>query len=155
MNSKEQTMPKQHVFISYCRENQQTVQRLRDDLINAGEQVWWDQEILGGQDWDYAIRKAMNDSYAVIVCFSQEMEVRIRSGVYPELRDAIKLQRQYGPGSVFIIPVRLSNCQIPAMKIDDTQTLNSLQRIDLFPSSARKKGIQSLVQALRFAPAHP
>ena len=148
-------MPKQHVFISYCRENKQEVQRLRNDLINAGEPIWWDQDILPGQDWEYAVRQAMNDSYAFIVCFSQEMEARVKAGVYPELRNAIKRQRQYLPGEVFLIPARLSKCQIPAMKIDETQTLDSLQRIDLFPLAARAGGIQRLVQALQSAPERP
>lgn len=47
-----------HVFLSYCRDNAKQVAKLRDDLLAAGEQVWWDQQILPGQDWQLAIRQA-------------------------------------------------------------------------------------------------
>lgn len=41
---------KQHVFISYCRDNSSEITQLRKDLMDAGEQVWWDQDILPGLD---------------------------------------------------------------------------------------------------------
>ena len=61
-----------HVFLSYCRDNKDQVSPLRDALVAAGEPVWWDQEILPGQDWKMEIRKAMRNSYAVILCLSEE-----------------------------------------------------------------------------------
>ena len=82
-------MVKKHVFLSYCRDNVTEVAKLRDALIAAGEQVWWDQDILPGQDWKLAIRQAMKQSYAVILCLSAETEARTASGIYPEAADAI------------------------------------------------------------------
>ena len=49
-------MSKTHVFLSYCRDNKAEVQRLHDELVVAGEPVWWDQDILPGQDWKTEIR---------------------------------------------------------------------------------------------------
>lgn len=43
-------MAKKHIFLSYCRDNQIEAKRLRDDLIAAGEYVWWDQDLLPGQN---------------------------------------------------------------------------------------------------------
>jgi TIR domain len=91
-----------HVFLSYCHDNVQEVTRLRDDLINAGEQVWWNKDILPGKEWKNAIRVAMKQSYAVVLCLSKESEARFASGIYPEVLDAIAQYRQLAPGGVFL-----------------------------------------------------
>jgi internalin A len=144
-----------HVFVSYCHDNKEAVGMLVADLEAAGELVWWDEFILGGQDWKGAIRTAMRDAYAVIVCLSTELtRDRYRSGVYPELSDAIATYRQYAHGRAFIFPVRLDDCEIPLIEIDDTRTLDRLQHIDLFPAASRAKGIQKLLQSLAAAPGH-
>lgn len=148
-------MAKKHVFLSYCRDNADEVRRFYDELTAAGETVWWDQDILPGQDWKLEIRKAMRDAYAVVLCLSAETADRITTGIYPEVLDAIKAYRTYAPGSIFLIPVRLSQCELPFIEIDDTRTLDRLQCVDLFPDSNRGPGIQKLLRALQAAPNHP
>ncbi|MBN2271679.1 MAG: toll/interleukin-1 receptor domain-containing protein, partial [Sedimentisphaerales bacterium] len=145
-------MSEKHVFISYCHDNKDKVARLIEDLENAGESVWWDDDILGGRDWKEAIRMAMKSACAVVVCLSPELTARYRSGVYPEIRDAIATFRQYGPGHAFIFPVKLGECEIPPIEIDDTRTLDRLQCIDLYPESRRAAGVQKLLDSLRGAP---
>jgi TIR domain len=77
-------MTKRHVFISYCRDNAAEVSLLRERLISEGEPVWWDQDIKGGEDWKFAIRSAMTNAYAVVLCLSFESQSRKTSGIYPE-----------------------------------------------------------------------
>jgi hypothetical protein len=144
-----------HVFLSYAHENRAEVRHLRDELLAAGEAVWWDQDIRGGDDWKQKIRKAMRESYAIIVCFSKETEARSESGIYPEVLDAIETYRNYTPGGSFLIPVRLSESEIPLVEIDATRTLDRLQIIDLFPPANRADGLQLLVESLRDSPRHP
>jgi TIR domain-containing protein len=144
-----------HVFLSYCRENAQEVATLRDELMTAGESVWWDQNILPGQDWKFSIRQAMKQSYAIVLCLSAESQARTVSGIYPEAMDAIEAYRRYAPGSTFLIPVRLSECEIPPIELDATRTLDSLQSVDLFPKAKRDEGLARLKQAIRGAPLHP
>lgn len=148
-------MDKSHIFISYFRENQKEVARLREELIAAGEQVWWDQDILPGQNWRLSIRKAMSSAYAVLVCFSKESQERSSAGVYPELRDAIEMLRQYGPGSQLLFPVRLSDCTIPDFQVDSMTTLSDIQYVDLYPPKKRASGMISLLLAIRNSPEHP
>lgn len=140
---------KRHVFLSYCRENQAEVAQLRHDLVAAGERVWWDQDILPGHDWKFEIHKAMKNSSAVVLCLSQQSEARARSGIYPEAADAIALLRECAPGSVFLIPVRLSECEIPPLEIDSTRTLDRLHYVDLFPAEKRSDGLAKLIRAIR------
>jgi internalin A len=150
------TMNDKHVFVSYCHDNKADVARLVADLEAAGERVWWDEQILGGQDWKQAIRAALKDAYAVILCLSPELtEDRYRSGVYPELRDAIATLRQCGPNHAYIFPVRLAACAVPPIEIDDTRTLERIQHVDLFPQDQRDAGLQKLLKSLDAAPGHP
>lgn len=148
-------MAKTHVFLCYCRDNKAEVSRLRDELIAVGEKVWWDGDIHPGQEWKLEIRKAMKDAYAVVLCLSKELGARISSGVYPEVRDAIAAYREYAPGSIFLIPVRLSDCEIPLIEIDGTKMLDSLQYIDLFPTKEPGASMKRLAESIKKASHHP
>lgn len=146
---------KEHVFLSYCHDNAHEVRRLRDDLLAAGEHVWWDDDILPGSDWKLAIHEALKAAYAVVLCLSVESQARTKTGIYPEALDAISAVREYAPGSVFLIPVRLSNCTIPPLEIDGVRRLDRLQFTDLFPPADRAANVAKLVKAIKTAPEHP
>jgi len=146
---------KQHVFLSYCRDNIDAVRQLRAELLAAGERVWWDQDILPGQMWKDEIRQAMQESYAVLLCLSQEAMARTTSGIFPEAMDAIAQYRLYQPGSIFLIPVRLSACTIPPIEISATRNLQDLQYVDLFPAAVRAGALQRIVAALQRTPGYP
>ncbi len=146
---------KGHIFLSYCHENSAEVRELRRSLIEAGEKVWWDGDILGGQDWKFEITSALRNSYAVVLCLSKESQARTRTGIYPEALAALEELRKYRPGSIFLIPVRLSECEIPLIEIDAIRSLDRLQHIDLFPGRKRADAIQKLISAIRAAPNHP
>lgn len=146
---------KKHLVLSYCHDDAAEVRILREELLAAEETVWWDQDILGGRDWKQEIRKAIRDAYAVVVCLSNDLGIRLQSGVYPEVLDAITFFRDQAPGSVFLIPIRLSPCEIPDIEIDGTRTLDRLQHIDLFPNSKRVAAIEKLLQTLQACPNHP
>jgi len=147
-----ESISEKHVFVSYCHDDKEEVARLIEDLENADVAVWWDENILGGQDWKESIRAAMKNACAVVACLSPELEERHRSGAYPEIRNAIAIFRQCAPGHSFIFPVRLGDCEIPPIEIDDTRTLDRLQYVDLFPESKRAQGIRKLLKSLETAP---
>jgi len=152
---REKPVTKKHVFLSYVRETSDDVQRLRDDLIASGETVWWDADIPPGANWKLAIRQALKDAYAFVLCLSQEMAGRDVSGAFPEIRDAIAVYRELAPGRIFIVPVRLSECEVPTFEIDSTTTLEDLQLVNLFPEAERPDALSRLVAALRACPGHP
>lgn len=138
-----------HTFLSYCRDDKDLVRTLREELIQNGIKVWWDDDILPGQDWKYEIRMAMASAHSVVLCFSRNLTGRERSAVYPELLEAIAEQRHRRPGEIFVIPVRLCDCELPDVEIDTNRTLANLQRVDLFPDSERRKQMQKLLEALK------
>lgn len=145
----EKVMKQGHVFLSYCHDNTAQVQQLHDELMLRGMEVWWDKNIKPGQDWKFEISKALREARAVILCLSAEAVGREKSGLFPEALDAIGKYREYQPGSIYIIPVRLSKCAIPMIAIDGTRTLDALQYIDLFPESVWQDSIDNICQALK------
>ena len=145
----------EHVFLSYCHEDRERVSELRRALMDAGYQVWWDQDILPGQDWRREIKRALKNAHALVACFSESTAKRYRSGIFPELRDAIGIYRELAPGRTFIIPVRLDSCAIPDLDIDSTRDLTDLQYLDLFPASAWSDGISALVRSLERTRGRP
>lgn len=155
LNKRRNRIAKKHIFISYCHDNRDEVVKLIDDLKSSGESSWWDEYILPGRDWKHEIRQAMNNSYAFILCLSKEANIRATSGIFPEALDAIAAYREYPPGSIFLIPVRLSKCEIPPLEIDSTRTLDRLQYVDLFPPNKRNNGFKRLIKALKQTAYHP
>jgi tetratricopeptide (TPR) repeat protein len=136
------------VFISYCREDFAEVARLRDALVALGFEVWWDNDLLPGQDWKYEIREAIKRSSAVILCLSARALGRKRTYIYPEALDAIAAYRQCRPGEIFLIPVRLSQCEIPSIEIDHTRDLDRLHCVDLFPTNRWEAGIRKIAESI-------
>lgn len=122
-----------HVFISYISEDIDTVNRLVTEIRSHGIDVWLDRErIKPGQRWKLAIRSAIYDGAFFIACFSQAYEKKAKSYMNEELLLAIEELRLRPLDRVWFIPVRLSDCEVPAHDIGAGETLKSLQWVDLF-----------------------
>jgi len=143
--------PEPKVFLSYSHADREVVEPFRRDLISRGLDVWWDRLILPGQDWEHEIKLAIEKSTAVIICFSKRIETTNRSGVFPEVLKALEIYRQFQPGRIFLIPVRLNDCEIPRFKIDGVRDLQSLQFQDLFPPDHRIQAITNILKAIRMS----
>jgi WD40 repeat protein len=136
------------VFLSYSRTDHEQVSELRRELEVAGHRVWWDgdeADLPPGSYWQDQIREAIHRSYAFIWCLSEISVMRSQSWMYPEVLEAIKVQQTLHPSRVFIIPVRLSECDVPDLRIDAVRNLNHLQRFDYF---ARRQNLGELVHVL-------
>ena len=139
------------VFLSYCHDDEPKVARLHAALTANNVSVWWDKDILPGEDWKAAIRQAMKRSDVVVLCLSAKSMKRRTTGIYPEALDAITAYRQRRPGEIYLIPVRLSECELPAIEIDDVRTLDRLQYIDLFPEGMWDANLKRLLKAIKSA----
>ena len=137
------------VFISYSHGDKKKVAWLRQALLKAGIKVWWDEDIPPGGDWEWEIRRTLNNCSVFLLCLSDNWVYQETSGVYPEVRDAIAMYRKYAPGSIFLIPVRLTPCEIPFIEIDSTKTLKNIQYLDLFPESRIPENISKLIKTIR------
>ena len=60
------------LFISYCSTDQARVEGLAAALAEAGFEVWWDRELIGGQDFAQVIEQRIRDADIVIVVWSRD-----------------------------------------------------------------------------------
>lgn len=140
--------PRSRVFISYVRDDSTVVDRLTADLRKARLHPWVDRiDVAGGQRWKPAIRKAIEEGAAAVVCFSSHYSARQKTYMNEELTLMIDELRQRPVDKSWFIPVRLDDCTIPGRSIGGGETLHDLQRIDLFPGW--DQGVRRIVAALR------
>jgi hypothetical protein len=136
-----------HVFISYAHEDQEVALGLRERLIALGFTVWVDTvDLLGGQDWEVEIKKALRESSHVITLISAN-SVTKRGYVQKELREALDLLDEFPPGAVFVVPVRLDDSH------PSHERLAKLQWIDLYQDF--DAAINRIETSLRHSPAPP
>jgi hypothetical protein len=84
-----------------------------------------------------------------VLCLSDQLESRERSGVFEELDIIAEELRQFPPNIIYLIPVRLSACTIPHYELGTGRYLDQLQYVDLFPAKTREQGFSRLLDAIR------
>jgi TIR domain len=141
--------PIQHAFVSYVREDADAVDELVSILQAASIPVWKDTENLWpGEDWQQKIREAIEDgSLAFIACFSTSSVQKAKTYMNAELNLAVEQIRLMRPGRVWLLPIRLDDCELPNFDLGGNRTLDSLQRIDLF-GPRREVNLARLVAAV-------
>ena len=89
MNSK----PK--VFLSYAREDRDTVSKIYNYLLNNSCEPWMDiEKLLPGQDWEYEIDIAIKNTDFFIACLTTNSVVKT-GYVQKELRKALAEDPQF------------------------------------------------------------
>lgn len=102
------------VFISYAHEDVQNVQRLYRHLINNGVDAWLDSEkLLGGQNWSVEIEKQVQISDVILICLSKR-SVSKEGYVQKEIKFALDKSDEKPEGTIYIIPVKLDDCNVPS-----------------------------------------
>jgi len=129
------------VFLAYAAEDGESVERLYDALEALGFAPWMDRrKLLPGQRWKPAILHAIQTSSCFIACFSSR-SVHKRGGFQAELRFALECAREVPLGDIFLIPARLSPCEVPE------EIRRDLQYVDLFPKF--DPGVRRIAAAIR------
>jgi hypothetical protein len=130
------------IFLCHSSNDKPTVRELYQKLSAEGwMDVWLDEEkLLPGQDWDFEIDRALDTSDAVIVTLSTA-SVSTEGYVQKELRFALDIALEKPEGTIFILPVRLDDCEQP-------RKLRSIQGIDYFPSDRRELAYARLRRSL-------
>jgi hypothetical protein len=123
-----------HVFISYVREDAERVDGLCDALEAAQIPYWRDRNNLGpGDSWKAKIRTAIRDGALVfLACFSDKSRSRSKSYMNEELTLAVEEFRRMAPGSVWLIPVRFDDGEVPEWDLGGGRVLSDLNYADLF-----------------------
>jgi hypothetical protein len=75
-----------HAFISYVQEDKDQVERLCEELRSHGFEVWLDREqLLPGERWRSAIRRAIREGAFFVACFSEAYASRNRTHIMRKL----------------------------------------------------------------------
>lgn len=128
------------VFLAYAEEDRPLVRKLYAALQQAGFEPWMDQEkLLPGQNWPRAIERAIDLSRFFLGCFSQRSTVK-RGYFQSELRYALDVAARIPNERIFLVPVRLNECELPR------KVASKVQYVDLFPNW--EEGIATLVEAM-------
>ncbi len=102
---------KKRIFISYAKEDKDFTEKLYSDLLRAGESPWIDSvDLIPGQIWDKTIRKAISESSYFIAVLSSR-SVGKKGYVQKEIRHALEIADEYPEDKLFIIPVRIDECE--------------------------------------------
>ncbi len=133
---------KLRVFLCHSSTDKPIVRELYQRLNSEGWiDPWLDEEkLLPGQDWDMEIEKAVQTSDAVIVCLSNS-SINKEGYVQKEIKRVLDISDQKPEGTIFVIPLRLDNCEPP-------RRLAKWQYVNYFPSQQRDVAYQRLFQSL-------
>ncbi len=127
------------VFLCYASDDKPAVRSLYQQLkAERGIVPWFDEEaLLPGQKWKHEIPKAVRNSDIVLVCLSQK-SVNKSGYVQKEIRFALDVADNKPEDTIYIIPVRLEECEAP-------ERLRNLQWENFFAEN----GYERLMQTLR------
>jgi TIR domain len=127
------------VFLCHSSGDKEQVRNLYRRLTSDSVRCWFDEEnLVPGQDWDREMQRALRDSRFVLACLSNASITK--SGyIQKELRSALDVADEQPEGSIFLIPVRLEECEIP-------ERLRRWQHVDLF----KFDGYERILRALRY-----
>ena len=115
---------KLRVFLCHASQDKSIVRDLNKKLLAENWiDPWLDEDrLLPGQDWNMEIEKAVESSDAVVFCVSST-SVAKEGYVQRELRQALDIALEKLDGAIFIIPIRLDDCELPR-KLKDRQALD-------------------------------
>jgi hypothetical protein len=102
------------VFLSHASQDKPAVRELSQRLFAEGWiKPWLDEkELLPGQDWRIKIEEAVEAADVVIICLSSH-SVSKEGFVQKELRYAREIALEKPEETIFLIPLRLNQCNVP------------------------------------------
>jgi len=109
-----------HIFISYSRDDAARVKELRDNLTEAGHDVWFDKDMRGGEEWWDLVLQRIRSSDVVVFAVSPD-SVTSRA-CRREMRYAAAVNRR-------IIPITIREVDIEEGP-DQIQLINAIDLVD-------------------------
>ena len=133
---------KLRIFISYASQDKPIVRDLYRRLESeTWIEPWLDEKsLLPGQEWRVAIEEAVETSDVVIICLSTN-SVTKEGFVQKELRYAREIALEKPENTIFLIPLRLDDCETP-------RGLRSFQWADYY-GERKEQSYRNLLASLK------
>lgn len=131
------------VFLCHASDDKPVVRELHQRLLaERWIDPWLDEEkLLPGQDWNLEIEKAVETADAVIVCVSR-ISVKKEGYIQRELRRVLRIAEEKLEGAIFVLPVRLDECE-------RSRQLKDREFMDYFPEDRRNSVFERLKLSLK------
>ncbi|WP_250565810.1 TIR domain-containing protein, partial [Adonisia turfae] len=133
------------IFLAHASEDKNAVIDLYNRLKAKGFKPWLDKvDLLPGQSWRAEIPKAIKKSDVFIACLSKE-SVAKEGYIQREFRMALQRMGDMPPGKIYLIPVRLDDCQVPELRQEEYGiNLADYQWVDLFQEREFERLVKSI-----------
>jgi TIR domain len=127
------------IFLCHASEDKSTIQALYQQLEKCNVRPWLDKkELVGGQDWDLEIQKAVRDCDVFIACLTPDFIEKEGYG-QKEIKLALDAALAKPEVANYLIPLQLKECKLP-------ERLQRFHAIEYF----KEDGFDELIRALRF-----
>jgi formylglycine-generating enzyme required for sulfatase activity len=142
------------IFVAHASEDKPAVRQLYRELVTRGFEPWLDSEdLLPGQAWKLEIPKAIRGAQVFLACLSSRSVAKV-GYVQNEFRLALAAFGQRPPGSIYLIPARLDECEVPDLQIPDLGLgLRDVHWVDLFADDGIDRLVRALTDGAGIAPA--
>jgi hypothetical protein len=137
------TQRKLRVFLCHASQDKPAVRDLNQKLLAENWiDPWLDEDrLLPGQDWNLEIEKAVESSDVVLV-FVSSVSVAKEGYVQKELRRVLDIALEKVEGAIFVIPIRLDECEMP-------RKLKDVQGLKYYPPENREAAFERLKTSLK------
>jgi hypothetical protein len=126
------------VFLCHSSDDKPEVRKIYSWLEKIGAEPWLDERnLLPGQDWRHEITVALQTSDTVLVCLTKS-SVGKAGYAQAEMKVVLDLADRQPEGAIFLIPVKLEECQLPVR-------LQNLHWVNI----GGEKGYDQLLRALQ------
>ena len=131
--------------MAHAKEDKAKVFQLYDRLKQQGYHPWLDKkDLLGGQLWDDEIKKAISSSDVFLACLSKR-SVEKQGYVQKEFRMALQKCGDLPEGKIYLIPLRLDDCEIPNLhQREYGLNIRDYQWIDYFEDDGFGRLVKSI-----------
>lgn len=113
-------MPAKKSFISYSRADKEMVERLVTSLRNDGMDVWYDNYIRGGENWEKKLKREIRNADIMIMVMSVASENS--ENVNNEMHYAKQTKTR-------IIPIKIEDCE-PPLGLASTHFIDFIEDYD-------------------------
>jgi formylglycine-generating enzyme required for sulfatase activity len=135
------------IFLAHASEDKPAVLVLHERLKQAGYKPWLDEkDLIPGQNWRSVIPKAIANSQLFIACLSQR-SIAKQGFVQREFKMALNQYADRPPNSIYLIPLRLDECDIPDLRQEEYGlNLRDLHWLDYW----EENGFEQLERAITY-----
>jgi hypothetical protein len=119
------------IFLCHANEDKKRVEELYFMLKDEGFDAWFDKASLAiGEHWKEEVIRAIEQSDFFAILLSKKAAKKT-GFIQKEIRTAVREYQLRPQGIAYLLPIRLEECEIPFVRLDDITVLSDLQWMDI------------------------